>query len=196
MKFPIPTKSVISPFSRPDLLILDATAFVSGFNLNLITNTDPQITLWITPGVFEEIKKHYDSENIILTIQNQGILNIVEPIAINVQFINEIARKTGDLKSLSDNDRQLIALSYEIHQQNPTKNVQLMSDDYSIQNVCAQLGIQILKFRKQGIKKHIRWEIYCPDCFMVYSSDRFGEECERCGALLKRRPYKGKRKHL
>lgn len=182
--------------NRPDMLILDATTFVSGFNLNLITNTDPPITLWITPGVFEEIKKHYDSENIILSIQNQGILNISEPNASSVQIVKEMARKTGDLKSLSENDRQLIALSYEILHQNPTKNVQLMSDDYSIQNVCTQLGIQILKFRKQGIKKHIRWEIYCPDCFMVYSPDRFGEDCDRCGAVLKRRPFKGKRKHL
>ena len=178
------------------ILIIDATAFIAGFNFNLLLGTHPETKMITTPNVFDEASKHTASEALLLSFQEQGMLEIRSPEEQLVKQVNEAARTMGDLKSLSENDRQLIALALEMKTTHPQDSVQLMSDDYSVQNTCSRLKIACLRLKKAGIKKAIRWEIYCPDCFMTYSADLFGQECERCGAVLKRRPYKGKRPHL
>jgi UPF0271 protein len=178
------------------IIVLDNTAFISGFNLNIVVAQDPQTEIWIPQAIYEEASRHHASQHILESAIEQGVLQIGEPSEKAYILVNDITKKTGDLKSLSNNDKQLIALAITLREQYPESAVIIMSDDYSVQNTCKKLQIPIQRYQKAGIKKQIKWEIYCPDCFMVYKPELLGEECERCGAILKRRPYKGKRPHL
>lgn len=178
------------------IVVLDNTAFISGFNLNIITANEPQTKISITQEIYEEATRHHASQHILESAMEQGILQIGIPSDQAVDDVTKASKETGDFKSLSNNDKLLIALALTLRTENLNIPVMLMSDDYSVQNTCKKLQIPIQRYQKKGIKKQIKWEIYCPDCFMVYKPEQLGEECERCGAILKRRPYKGKRAHL
>ena len=106
------------------------------------------------------------------------------------------SQESGDIGALSENDKELIALDVDISREKPLSRVFLMSDDYSVQNTCAVLHLSIYKYRKAGIQKKIRWEVYCPSCYRTYPPAQLGEACEMCGEPLKRRPFRGKQRHL
>jgi rRNA maturation endonuclease Nob1 len=179
-----------------DFLILDATAFIGGLNLNLIKSNSPNLIIITTSGVFDEAIRNPKAEQMIEIAQAQNSLQVRDPTPEFQQKVREQAVQSGDVAALSQNDKDLIALVLGIKTEYPDKHVALMSDDYSVQNVCKVFNIQIFQLRHQGIKKHVRWEIYCPSCFRVYSPSLLGKECEVCGVVLKRRPYRGKKGHL
>jgi UPF0271 protein len=179
-----------------DYLIIDATAFIAGFNFNLITNRDPDVKIGTVSGIIDEVKKNPLMQDMIEIALEQKILQLLYPSDSNMDYINQISKQTGDLKALSENDKTLLAVCLDLISQSPPLNVCLMTDDYSIQNSAKKLHIPITPFRRQGIKKKIKWEIYCPNCYHTYSADQLGLECEMCSAKLKRRPYKGKKPHL
>lgn len=179
-----------------DILVLDNTAFVSGFNFNLLRIQNPEMIIAITPGIYGEAVKNTRAAPILEIAESQNNLRIIDPSDAAEIQVHDAATKTGDIGALSVNDCGLIALSLDLIAQNTSKRVILMSDDYSVQNTATELKIPLFKYRKQGISKKITWEVYCPQCFRVYSGNQLGEECEMCGAELKRRAFKGKRKHL
>jgi len=179
-----------------DILVLDNTAFVSGFNFNLLRIQNPEIIIVITPGIYSEAVKNIRAAPILEIAEAQNNLRIIDPSDPAEIQVHDAATKTGDIGALSVNDCGIIALALDMITQNPTKRVLLMSDDYSVQNTSTQLKIPLFKYRKQGIQKKIKWEVYCPQCFRVYAITQLGEECEMCGAELKRRAFKGKRGHL
>jgi UPF0271 protein len=179
-----------------DILVMDTTAVIGGLNINVLRTQNPQLEIRMTTAIFEEAQRHKAAQTWLEIAVSQNILRIQDPNSDYTIEVEKKARTMGDLRSLSANDKSLIALALELRSQYPDKRIQVMSDDYSIQNTCTSLKIPIYKLRKAGIKKAIKWEIYCPDCFRTYSPDKFKEDCDYCGTELKRRPFKGKRPHL
>jgi UPF0271 protein len=64
----------------------------------------------------------------------------------------------------------------------------IVTDDYSIQNVANQIGVEFASLMTFGIRFRLHWILYCPACHKKYPSDYKLKACEICGTTLKRKP--------
>ena len=170
--------------------IFDANIFLTGIDFNIIEGT-----VYTTPSIIEEVKAiRYEEKNriilnrIFVAIEAKKLL-IKTPNEEFIETVNNSSKKTGDFKALSAADKELIALSLELIQ-NQVRNVIVYSNDYSVENVCSELNIPYSPLFKEGIEKKIKWEVYCPSCYTIQSPEDLYKVCENCGSKLKRRPKK------
>jgi len=163
------------------VIVLDTSAFLAGFDP--FSLSEEQVTV---PKVEEEIRKN----SIILvrfkTALENGKLKVKAP---SEEFLNKVkasASKVGDSFLLSETDIQLLALALELKAIGYTP--QIVTDDYSIQNVATQLGMEFLALATFGIKRLLEWIRYCPACHREYPANCSSKECLVCGTELKRKP--------
>ena len=182
------------PIQPIDCLILDNTAFVSGFNLNTVMLQYQELRVFLTSEIYEEAYRNPRSRQIIAVAEAQNILAIQDPSADALQQVQKAATASGDIGALSHADQSLMALCVDLQHQHPEWRILLMSDDYSVQNVSPRLQISIFRFQKAGIKRTHVWQVYCPQCFRTYPPAELGMECEWCGATLKRKKKKKRKK--
>ena len=95
------------------------------------------------------------------------------------------AISTGDASVLSVTDLDILAKALELKS---GFGVILVTDDYAIQNVAANLGIDYKTAATSGIRKRVVWELKCTGCGNVVES---GIECHICGSGVRRRRVKG-----
>lgn len=170
-----------------NISIFDANIFLTGIDFNIFDEI-----IYTTPGIINEIKINKTHRNII-----NKILAAIETKKLRLKtpgekYKQEIERKamiTGDFSALSREDKDLLALALEL-KEDVDQNVRMYTNDYSIENMCSKLNIPFAPVFKEGIKKMIIWEVYCPYCYIIYNSDDLKKKCERCGSSLKRRPKK------
>jgi len=163
------------------VLVLDTSAFVSGFDP--FSLSEEQVTV---PRVEEEIKRNSMVKVRFETSLESGRVKIKSP---SKEFLNQIkisASKLGDSFKLSETDLELLALSLQLKAEGITP--QIVTDDYSIQNVATQLGIEFLALATLGIKRLLEWIRYCPACHREYPANYSTKECQICGTTLKRKP--------
>jgi len=103
-------------------------------------------------------------------------IKIIEPNEKSIGKIKNIAKRTGDLKKLSDTDKKVLALALE-------KNDEIISDDYNIQNVAERLKIRYTSLFNKKISRFIEWKNYCKNCNKYFEK----EICPICGSRLSRR---------
>ena len=163
------------------VIVLDTSAFLAGFDP--FSLSEEQVTV---PKVEEEIRKN----SIILvrfkTALENGKLKVKAP---SEEFLNKVkasSTKVGDSFLLSETDKQLLALALELKATGYAP--QIVTDDYSIQNVATQLGIEFLALATFGIKRLLEWIRYCPACHREYPANFSSKECLVCGTELKRKP--------
>ncbi|MEM3714318.1 MAG: hypothetical protein QXF82_05145, partial [Nitrososphaeria archaeon] len=97
----------------------------------------------------------------------------------------EIAKETNDIKYLSKSDISTIALALELKEKGFEPII--ITDDFSIQNVIKFLGLKYAPMATRGIRKLIKWKLYCPACGRKYNGEKLNE-CLVCGVKLKRKP--------
>jgi UPF0271 protein len=163
------------------VIVLDTSAFLAGFDP--FSLSEEQVTV---PKVEEEIRKN----SIILvrfkTALENGKLKVKAP---SEEFLNKAkasSTKVGDSFLLSETDKQLLALALELKATGYAP--QIVTDDYSIQNVATQLRIEFLALATFGIKRLLEWIRYCPACHREYPANFSSKECLVCGTELKRKP--------
>ena len=183
-------------FNFLNFIILDNTAFVSALDPNQLSLQNPEICFYITSSVYDEALSNPRSSQRIEIAEAQRVLKVRDPTPESLKIIRGAAEETGDIAALSDTDQEIIALYFDLVNDFPDQKGLLISDDYSVQNTCARLKIPYFSFQKQGIKKSIKWEIYCPNCYETFPPKLLGKKCDHCGAILKRRAYRGKRRKL
>ena len=170
--------------------IFDTNIFLTGIDFNLFEGD-----IFTTPSIIEEVKdyRYIDKNRNILNKINAAIetkkLKLKFPENKYIDKINEISKKTGDFKALSDADKELIALTLELTEKS-NKKVIMYSNDYSIENVCSELNITFSPLYKEGIESKITWEVYCPYCKSIHKVEDLNTTCEKCGTKLRRRPKK------
>jgi UPF0271 protein len=160
----------------PETYVLDASAFIYGIF--------PHGELLTPPGVYEEVR----DEASRLKLEMLAGLKVREPGAIQVEEVRRAATDTGDILRLSRPDIDLLALALE--EKASGKDVAILSDDYSIQNVARKLGLDIIPLHQKRIKYKIVWEKRCMGCNRTYSE---GDVCKVCGSPLKLRRRSVKR---
>ena len=83
---------------------------------------------------------------------------------------------------------QILALALEL--KSADLDPLIVTDDYSIQNVANQIGVNFTSLVTYGIRFRFDWILYCPACHRKYSSDYKFKSCEVCGTELKRKPLR------
>jgi UPF0271 protein len=161
------------------IIVLDTSAFLAGYDP--FAQTDEQVT---TPKVEEEILRNSMIKLRFQTAVESGKVKITAPNSDATAKAH--ATKAGDTHKLSETDMQLLSLALELKQQGYTP--QIVTDDYSIQNVAKQLGIEFCALATFGIKRQLEWIRYCPACFKQYPANTKFKECRVCGTELKRKP--------
>jgi endoribonuclease Nob1 len=166
------------------IIVLDTSAFLAGYDP--FASADEQITV---PKVEEEILRNSMIKMRFQTAVESGKVKIQAPM--HDAGAKAQANKVGDSFKLSETDMQLLSLALELKEQGYTP--QIVTDDYSIQNVAKQLGVEFSALATFGIKRQLEWIRYCPACYKQYPSDTKVKECQVCGTELKRKPRRQQR---
>lgn len=154
--------------------ILDASAFINGFQLDSKNNfTVPEITFEIKD--FESRLK-FDAA----LVENR--LTIQDVPAEYVESVEEIISKSGDVLRLSVPDKKLISLAYMKFREG--ENVKVISDDYTIQNTLRIMDIPYSGIITDGIKGIYNWKKVCEGCKKEYDEDYPFDDCEICGSKI------------
>ena len=165
------------------VIVLDTSAFLAGFDP--FSLGDEQVTV---PKVEEEILRNYMIKMRFQTAIESGKVKVRTPAEEFAAMVRASASKVGDSFKLSAADLQLLALALELKAQGCTP--QIVTDDYSIQNVAKELGMDFLALATFGIKRLLEWIRYCPACHRQYPTDFRSKDCQVCGTELKRKPSK------
>ncbi len=119
-----------------------------------------------------------------------GKVKIKAPNSESLKLAREISREAGDFTFLSNVDVQILALALELKKLGYKPLI--VTDDYSIQNIADQMGIQFIPLATLGIRYRLQWTLYCPACHKNYPPDYKDRLCEICGTELKRKPVRRK----
>lgn len=171
---------------RKKVIVLDTSAFLAGFDPFSIS--EEQYTV---PSVEKEILANRMAKVRFHTAVEEGKLKIRIATKAFADKIEASATRVGDEFFLSEVDHQILALALELkmHGYSPS----IVTDDYSMQNVADQIGIEFVSLSTFGIRHRLEWLRYCPACYRRYPAKYKHDTCEVCGTQLKRRPLKKKK---
>lgn len=160
--------------------ILDASAFINGFEpLNDLNFT--------TPDILSEIKDFNSKMALEMALEHKK-LTITEATIESINELKEVIKESGDDNRLSSQDINILSLALNMKKDN--KNIILISDDYSIQNVAKILGIKFKSVLTEGVKTVYNWKKTCQGCKKEYPSDYKFPDCEICGSKIFKRRIK------
>jgi endoribonuclease Nob1 len=167
--------------------VLDTSAFLAGFDP--FSLGAEQVTV---PKVGDEIRTNSMAWVRFNTAVESGKVKIITPTEESSNKVKTSASKVGDSYLLSETDMQLLALALELKTQG--ENPEIITDDYSIQNVAKQNGIAFYALATSGIKRLLEWIRYCPACHREYPVNSSFSACQVCGTELKRKPKRQNRR--
>jgi len=162
-----------------EIIILDASAIINGYNPLLVDKKEQVISVDTLNEILEKEKRKMVEDALEI-----NRLKKVTPKEEFVKKVEEIAKETNDKKYLSKSDVSTIALALEMKEKGFDPII--VTDDFSIQNVVKFLGLKYASVATRGIRKVIKWKLYCPACGKVYYEEV--NECLICGSKLKRKP--------
>ena len=154
--------------------IADSAVFIMG-NCNL----DSSLIITV-PSVADELKSR-DSVLRFDLAKEEG-LRVEWPEPEMVKEVRRKAEQTRDSEELSKTDIEILAKALEYRD----KGV-LLTDDYAVQNVAVQLGIQVKPIAQKKIKDIILWQKQCIGCRKTFEK---GDVCPICGSPLKKKRKK------
>ena len=157
-----------------DSRVLDASAFYAGIPFS---SSEPNFTTSLVYDEIQHIKKEQDAVQILIETKR---LTVQDPEPDFLDKVKKIAKKSGDLQNLTEEDVSVISLSLQL-------GVELITDDFAISNVAKNLGITIKPIMTSGIKRICIWRYYCPACKINFSKSSEGPNC---GNSLKRKLIK------
>lgn len=166
-------------------VVLDTSALIAGFDPLSIEGEH-----YTVPKVKDEIAEDSMADVRFKIAVENGKLRVRIPNEISLSKIKASATVVGDTFFLSETDLQVLALALELKTEGYTPLI--VTDDYSIQNVANQVGIEFVSLATYGIRRRLHWIRYCPACHRKYPADSKQKTCEVCGTPLKRKPVKGK----
>ncbi len=164
--------------------VLDTSAIIYGFNPQLVDGDH-----YITPLVESELfgRKTRTITDLYLS---SGRLKIRSPADKYRAIVKSRAGSSGDLSVLSETDLEVVALALQLAEEGSPPIV--VSDDYSLQNLCRMLGIEFKPMMTKGISQEFWWFLFCPACGATYEHSLKATECQVCGHQLRRKVYSKK----
>lgn len=150
--------------------VLDASALLAGKDILLEE-------MFCTSHVLEEVNGKDPTPQLMLMIETR--VEVRDPSDESVTKVNEAAGRTGDAKRLSPADVGVIALAIDL-------DATIITDDYSIQNVANELGLDYTGLSFPDIKRKIEWGYRCVGCGKRFEEPM--DECPICGSRIKTTP--------
>jgi UPF0271 protein len=141
---------------------------------------------YTVPAVRKELARDGLTTIRLETAMETGKLKVIDPDPRYRKEVESAAAELGELGSLSDTDKELLALALQLKESDPV----IVSDDYSVQNAAERLGIRYRGLATRGIKRRFDWIVYCPGCRRTYDNIGKGDACPVCGTTLRRKPLK------
>ncbi|MCL1984571.1 MAG: nucleic acid-binding protein [Methanomassiliicoccaceae archaeon] len=146
-------------------LILDSSALFAMEDL-------PSGDIAVPSGVVDELRRYKDHR-----LERWGdLLRVSECTDPSVAKVKDAAAKSGDAGRLSDVDISVIALAVDL-------DGIVLTDDFSIQNVCKIMGIEYRSVGTKGITKVEKWNYRCVGCGKWYKEKM--NDCPICGSSMK-----------
>jgi UPF0271 protein len=133
----------------------------------------------ITPGVVRELDKEGMSARLELLMATR--VRVSSPSDRSMRKVSEESEKTGDSRRLSEADKELLALALDL-------DYELLTDDYSIQNLARAMGIPARGFDQKGIAEVFEWQAKCKGCGKLFPADV--RVCDVCGTETRTRRKK------
>jgi len=168
---------------RNRVIVLDTSAFIAGFDPLSVTED-----VFSVPAVERELAVNSLPWTRFKTAIESGKLRLKAPSHTFLEKIKESSKTVGDVLFLSEVDLQVLARALELKSFGYSPLI--VTDDYSIQNVANQVGVEFASLMTFGIRFRHHWIMYCPACYRKYPPDYKPEHCEVCGTKLKRKPLK------
>ena len=163
---------------------MDTTAFFLGYDP--LTIKEEQFT---TPSLLKELEYETTSSLRFRLAIEAGKIRLQQPSEKFLKEIEESSRRIGDFAKLSEVDREVLALAFELKKEGFSPII--VSDDYSVQNIADKLGIEYASLATFGIRYHFKWALYCPACHRRFPPTYAHRACSICGTTLKRRVLRG-----
>jgi UPF0271 protein len=167
------------------VFVLDTSAIIYGFNPRLIKGDH-----YITPKVEAELLGRR-TKNVTELSVSSGYMKVKSPKDEYKEKVRAKATSTGDLSVLSEADLEVVALALELKDEGRVPTV--ISDDYSLQNLCTNMEITFRPMMTKGISQEFWWFLYCPACGATYEKSLKSNICQVCGHTLKRKVYSKKK---
>lgn len=155
-------------------IVLDTSALLSGRPF--------EGELFVTPEVLQEVRRRGMSPALEMFLDAKVAVRSPAPEAVAV--VDAAAKRTGDDSRVSPADRGLLALACELR-------AAIATDDYSIQNLCTELGLTYLPVMQRGITETVHWRYRCTGCGKIWNEWR--DDCPDCGSPLKTSRPKSRR---
>ena len=130
--------------------------------------------LVISPGVVSELNKDDMGSRLELLLATR--IRVSSPSERSLKRIELEAERTGDSRRLSHTDREILALALDL-------GYELMTDDYSVQNIAKVMGIPCRGLDQKGITEIFEWQAKCKGCGKLFPADV--HECDVCGSETK-----------
>ena len=156
--------------------VLDSTAFFAGIP-------------------FQGEGRYYTTYHVLDEVGGRGVgaqlihsrVQVTEPSKASMQKVKQVSSRTGDLKSLSEADSSILAVSLDLVSSG--SEVTLVTDDFAVRNVAEALGIGLSEtnVRGGGGWKRITWVTYCKGCGKEYFDSK-ATTCDVCWTKLSRKP--------
>lgn len=130
----------------------------------------------ITPGVVRELNREEMGGRLEMLLETK--IKVSSPTERSMQRVIAEAEKTGDSRRLSVTDKELLALALDL-------GYELMTDDYSIQNLAKVMGLPCRGMDQKGIAEVFEWQAKCKGCGKLFPADV--RVCDVCGTETKTR---------
>jgi UPF0271 protein len=130
----------------------------------------------ITPGVVRELNREEMGGRLEMLLETK--IKVSSPTEQSMQRVIAEAEKTGDSRRLSVTDKELLALALDL-------GYELMTDDYSIQNLARVMGLPCRGMDQKGIAEVFEWQAKCKGCGKLFPADV--RVCDVCGTETKTR---------
>ena len=160
------------------IFILDSSAIISGKPIDL--DDDIMMT---TRSVSSELESYEKDFFLFQYLIDKGLI-IKSPSKNSITKIKNISKKTGDIDRLSETDIDILALALD-NIINEKREVVILTDDYSIQNVSCFLNIKYKSINQPGITKKFKWIRRCSGCGKNFKENL--KTCPICGSSINKK---------
>jgi len=169
--------------AKKRVIVLDTSAFIAGFDPFAVDEEE-----YTAPLVKDELSSNsLASLRLETAIRNRKV-KVKMPSREFLTKAKEHSKTLGDVFFLSEADVQVLALALELKDAGYAPLI--ATDDYSVQNVANQMGVEFASISTLGIKFKFHWVRYCPACRHKYPPNYKSDTCQICGTKLKRKPRK------
>ena len=159
--------------------VLDAVGFFASIQTSLTGK------VYTVPGIIDEVKDSESRKMLTFSISANKVI-VVKPDRKYMSKVINAARSLGELGRLSETDIDLLTLLNQLLSSG-CREVYLVSDDKSVQNVALALGAKVLGIKYRALRKPRKYVYECQVC--GYVSDKPGT-CPKCGLELVRKRVK------